>query len=450
MSTSLFPLSPRDDLLRIFQNRLLSDISGPSAVIDIAKVRSNAQAMLATVKELQVSFRAHVKTHKSLEITRIQVGESCEDVRLIVSTVIEAEQLLPLLLEYQSRGAKVNVLYGVPLGPSQVAGLAEIGKQLGPGSISAMVDNVAQLEAVKQYQSITGHPIGVFLKTDSGYHRAGLGPDSREMISLVSEVSKAETQGHLSLLGFYSHNSLSYGGSSPDDAMEMLKVEIEVCRQASAHLNSDRAKPLVISVGASPTVLSLQNIVPSTTLRSSAAKDLIAELQLAKSGFELEVHAGVYPLFDVQQVAACSREFSTDPYNTIAGTILTEVCSLYPNRTEQPEALVSAGCLALAREPCKEYPGWGILTPWNMPAGYSSDKSARVIISRISQEHGILGFEDTTSAKRKLPLEYGQKVRIWPNHACITLAQFGWYLIVDSETDSPDTVRDVYVRWRGW
>lgn len=74
--------------------------------------------MLAAVSALSVSFRAHVKTHKTSQLTRLQVGESSKDVRLIVSTVIEAEQLQPLLHDHILAGAKVNVLYGVPLGPS--------------------------------------------------------------------------------------------------------------------------------------------------------------------------------------------------------------------------------------------------------------------------------------------------------------------------------------------
>ena len=48
-------------------------------------------------------------------------------------------------------------------------------------------------------------------------------------------------------------------------------------------------------------------------------------------------------------------------------------------------------------------------------------------------------------------LEVGQKVRVWPNHACIAGAMFGWYLVVDSRlVGREDEVVDVWVRWRGW
>lgn len=416
MASADFPLASRQSLLKTYLNTSLHDVPVPAAVIDIAKVKANCTAMLNAVKDLEVSFRAHVKTHKTSEITRLQVGEGCRDVRLVVSTVIEAEHLVPLLLEYQSRNAKVNILYGLPLGPSHVKRLAHVARQLGEDSITVMIDHPDQLQSLSSFKAQAGFPALVFIKTDAGYHRAGLAPDSNEMRDLVKTVAGAEQDGALKLLGFYSHNSGSYASNSPDDAMGHLKVEIDVCKQASQHMQQNRPSPLVVSVGASPTALSIQNILPSTAASTSSANALSETLQLTKSNLELEIHAGVYPIFDIQQVSAKSRHFTSDPHDTISVSIVAEVCSLYPNRTEQPEALISAGCLALARESCKDYPGWGVVSPWNMPDSYSIRKEDRIIVSRISQEHGIVGFETTGPNNRQLPLTYGQKIQIWPNH----------------------------------
>lgn len=446
--SALHPTSPVGDLKALYLGKDLRDVPCPAAVLDIAKIKRNCKQMLDAVTHLGLSFRAHVKTHKTLQCTQISVGKHSKDVRLVASTVVEVESLLPLLQEYKARGSDVSVLYGVPIGPSQVTRLAAVASQLGPGSIALMIDHASQLEALKLFKRQAGFAARVFLKTDCGYHRAGLGPLSQEMIDLVKQLSQLEGNGQVRLLGFYSHNSLSYGGSSPDEAMDMLKVEIDVCRKAAKHLNTTRAQPLVISVGASPTALSIQNILPSRSSISTSAQSLRDLLQLTASDFELEIHAGVYPLFDLQQVAASSRSFSSDPHDAIAVTVLAEVCSLYPRRTEKPEALVSAGCLALAREPCKSYPGWGVITSWNMPNSYGTDISERIIVSRISQEHGILAYEQTK--EHELPLTWGQKLRIWPNHACITLAMFDWYFIVDSSSTAPDTVMDIWPSWRGW
>jgi hypothetical protein len=47
---------------------------------------------------------------QTLELTRLQVGDKADSpVNLIVSTVVEAENVLPLLKEYQDAGRPVNV-----------------------------------------------------------------------------------------------------------------------------------------------------------------------------------------------------------------------------------------------------------------------------------------------------------------------------------------------------
>jgi len=147
----------------------------------------------------------------------------------------------------------------------------------------------------------------------------------------------------------------------------------------------------------------------------------------------------------MQQNATHARP---SPTSDIALTVLAEVCSLYPDRTpNKPEALISAGCLALAREPCKSYPGWGVVTPWGIP-NYDAEHD-RMIVARISQEHGIIAYEKE-APQATLPVVYGQTVRIWPNHACIAGSMFGFYIIVDSSSEDPDKVVDVWTRWRGW
>ena len=41
------------------------------------------------------------------------------------------------------------MLYGVPLPPSQAVRLGHLGKTLGPGALSVLIDHVDQLDAVQ-------------------------------------------------------------------------------------------------------------------------------------------------------------------------------------------------------------------------------------------------------------------------------------------------------------
>ena len=70
-------------------------------------------------------------------------------------------------------------------------------------------------------------------------------------------------------------------------------------------------------------------------------------------------------------------------------------------------------------------------------------------VERISQEHGILCWKGEVGKEDKL--EIGQKVRIWPNHACMTAACYSWFLVVDgSVKGKEDDIVDVWPRWTGW
>jgi D-serine deaminase-like pyridoxal phosphate-dependent protein len=136
---------------------------------------------------------------------------------------------------------------------------------------------------------------------------------------------------------------------------------------------------------------------------------------------------------------------------------------VYPGRGANgtTEALINAGCLALGREPVtdkgkvpgQDYAGWGFLMPWGLDNPVPGPDFPRVHdgwkVGRISQEHGILTWQG--KKEDEVPLEYGQRVRVWPNHSCICGSGFDWYLIVDSRNKGrEDEVIDVWPRWRGW
>ena len=296
----------------------------------------------------------------------------------------------------------------------------------------------------------------------------------------MNRIYSLEETGTVTLVGFYSHAGHSYGGSCEADAIGHLTEEIEGLKKAVAQAKVYRQRyehsqtrsvshsqpKYVLSVGATPTATSLQNFWSLSGQSSSTNTEQLllraeALIESVKAlGLTLELHAGVYPFLDMQQLAtkaspSAAVEGSTSQVSTIttadvALTILTEVASLYGDR-ESPEALIAAGSLALGREPCKSYNGWGIVTTWGMPSTSRTEGRSGWQVGRISQEHGIL-TKDMKAICEPIELKIGQKVRIWPNHACIAGAGFGWYLVVDSSLprDRHDEIVDVFVRWRGW
>ena len=371
------------------------------------------------------------------------------------------------------------MLYGLPLPPPQVYRLARVGKTLGTNSISVLIDDHEQLRSLHKFRYVAGFGAEIFVKIDTGYHRAGLPIETSETANFLKSIFTDEEYGKAyKLKGFYSHAGHSYGVSSSATAMEFLMQEIDGLGRA-ATLARSITKGLgleevtyVLSVGATPATTSIEYLLqeePDITGHTSTlpvgkqeqimidVKDLIKKANKTNS---IELHAGMYPFLDMQQLATKASPSSQSikgmvekGFPDMALTVLTEVASLCSHR-EPPEALIAAGSLALGREPCKSYDGWGVVSNWNdrSDPGESSKTTEPQgwIVARVSREHGIL--QKASSSLETAELHVGQKVRIWPNHACVAGAGFGFYLVVDSSlpANTGNEIVDVWIRCRGW
>jgi D-serine deaminase-like pyridoxal phosphate-dependent protein len=449
----------------------LHDAPVPSAVLDLSIVKQNCQTMLESAKRLQFSWRAHVKTHKTRELTALQVGDGHGSLNVIVSTIAEAWHIYsPLCQAASNYNRDVSLLFGVPIIPSYVKGLAQLSDALGPGILAILVDHPGQLKYVAQLFELSKNAPEVFIKLDCGGSRSGVPPDFLPFQSLVSKLDELADQGICSIKGLYAHAGHSYAGTTSAAALQMLNTELLTLLRAvqgtqsadfSDSMPSFAPKPRnwTLSVGATPTVTSARLAMDASSLNPEDHGTYTAFRHTCDAitalGCTIELHAGVYTTLDLQQLATHALPAPHLTFANLGLTILTEVASLYTHRA-QPEALVAAGSIALGREPCPAYPGWGIVTPWNrsgesLPTDVDLSKYEGWIVGKVSQEHGILRYTGeaagTSEDGKKLEgLEIGQRVRIWPNHACIAGTGFEYYLVVDGG----DEIVDVWARCSGW
>jgi D-serine deaminase-like pyridoxal phosphate-dependent protein len=105
-----YPLSSQASLVAQYVGQRLEDLPTPAVVLDRSKIKKNCAAMLQVCQQLTVGFRAHVKSHKTLELAKLQVGET-GPANFIVSTLIEAENLRPFVLDCQSKRREASVSY---------------------------------------------------------------------------------------------------------------------------------------------------------------------------------------------------------------------------------------------------------------------------------------------------------------------------------------------------
>jgi D-serine deaminase-like pyridoxal phosphate-dependent protein len=133
-----------------------------------------------------------------------------------------------------------------------------------------------------------------------------------------------------------------------------------------------------------------------------------------------EVRAGVYVFFDLvmANIGVCTPQ-------DIALSVLTTVIGHQPDKGW---AIVDAGWMAMSRDrgTQKQKIDYGY--------GAACDVAGNLIDGTIlvgaNQEHGILAQRDGVDADVVGRFPLGTRLRILPNHACATAAQFPEYQIV--------------------
>jgi D-serine deaminase-like pyridoxal phosphate-dependent protein len=118
------------------------------------------------------------------------------------------------------------------------------------------------------------------------------------------------------------------------------------------------------------------------------------------------------------------------------------LASVIGHQREKGWILVDAGWMAMSRD------RGTAAHPVDQGYGIVCDADGRpypdLIMASANQEHGILALSPGSAAT--LPdLPVGSLVRILPNHACATAAQFGGYHVLDG-----GGLVDHWPRFNGW
>ncbi|KAI0735103.1 hypothetical protein C8Q76DRAFT_610134 [Earliella scabrosa] len=423
----------KQDLVDEYKGKNLDALRTPALIIDRAVFARNCAKMHDLAKSLGARFRAHVKSHKTPEGTRLQLLSTANETHsIVVSTVMEVCEVFRAGL--MADGTVKDVLYGLPMAPNKIADLSALTDELAAvgASMHILVDNPDQVKVIEAWESTKANhrKWSVFMKVDCGNQRAGLRPDTAEFNALLQAVLASSS---ISLYGFYTHAGNSYASTSFEEASNFLLSEVNAVNNAaglalqmmaSKNIPPPR-EPFVLSVGATPTA-------------HAATPEMKAKIESALHGV-LELHAGNYPLLDLQQLNT-----GLITHRDIASRVLATVISYYPGRGPNgtDEAMCDAGAIAMSKDTGPR-PGYGdvIGKPWRL--------------ARCAQEHGIMSQIspanfDLGPIQGDGSLKLGDMVQIVGQHACLILAGYPWYYVVDSDVSDGNVVVDVWVPWKGW
>ncbi|KAG8684557.1 hypothetical protein FRC09_015309 [Ceratobasidium sp. 395] len=427
-------LPDKTALIAEFQGKNLSQLRTPAMVIDRSTFADNCARMHDRAAHLGTLFRAHVKTHKTVEGTRLQLkSSSAETHSVVVSTLMEAWSIVQAGL----------VSDGTIKDATKIADLHALRTELAihGAVLRLMVDHPYQIRALEAFDR--QHPSkdpslakwSAFIKIDVGTKRAGLTPGSVDLHGLVDTLIPSSA---VSIYGFYAHAGHSYASTSQAQAAANLQTEISSVNAAAAYaLSKYIAQNLptpkfVLSVGATPTAHAASGKIEFPTPLNGT----------------VELHAGNYPILDAQQLAT-----NLVGVENVAQRVLASVVSYYIGRGEGDEAMCDAGAIAMSKD-TGPYPGFGkvvgILREGE-EAGWTPRETGW-LLGRVSQEHGILTRSNKCAPEEEQDiLRLGDVVSIVGQHACLTAAGHPWYYVVDSSDKSKgNVVVDIWVPWKGW
>ena len=151
--------------------------------------------MIDSADKAGISVRPHVKTHKNVEIALMQVGND-QSRGIVCSTVRE--------LEYFAAAGFKDLLLACPL---PIPKLPRIEALLSSGClVSVLVDNVEHVRALEHHFRELNSRLRVFVKLDTGYHRAGVSMEAPDGVQLCASLVSSPV---LQFYGVYSHSGVA-------------------------------------------------------------------------------------------------------------------------------------------------------------------------------------------------------------------------------------------------
>jgi D-serine deaminase-like pyridoxal phosphate-dependent protein len=356
---------------------LESTVATPAALVDLDRIEANATRMSERVARLGAKLRPHVKTHKTVEGARLQVRGHFGGIT--VSTLAEAHR-------YAEAGFR-DITYAVPIAIPRLPEVAELSRSV--EALHLLVDHEATLGEVESCAKAKEVVLSAYLKVDCGYHRAGVDPEKEESLRIARRMNDSP---HVSFRGILTHAGHAYACKGREEIRRVAEQERSVMEKFANKLARAGAAPPEVSVGSTPTMALAESLEGVT-----------------------EVRPGNYVFFDRFQstVGSCTVD-------DVAFSVLATVLSHYP---ERGEILVDAGALALSKDegPTHMEPecGYGAVTDIS---GQRALEHLRVF--SLSQEHGkIAGARAADFAA----LPVGARLRIVPNHSCLSAALFDRY-----------------------
>lgn len=345
------------------------NIETPGMVIDIKKVRHNIKKFQAYGNRLGMSLRPHIKTHKMLDLAKLQIEMGA--CGILCAKLSEAEAMLA--------GGINDIFVAYPvIGENKIERLLSLNTK---AKIIAAIDSYEGAKALSDAAFAQNQRVEVRVEIDTGMHRTGV---PIEKVAAFAALIK-ELPG-LNITGIYTYKSAILNGKPSNDYRAAADEENRLMQQAA---------DLMKAAG-----LSISEIGGGSTTTAA----------YMSSGIITEMHVGTYIFADAKRVES--------------GSATLEECAAYVHVTvvsvSSGKAIIDGGIKAFGGDMKGGMPplflrGYGIVLD-----------HPDLVFSSMTEEHGVLETEDGTDTE----LRIGQVLRIVPNHICSAINLYDYVYVL--------------------
>jgi len=338
----------------------------PCVVIDYQKLVQNIESIQKVANDNQIKLRPHIKTHKCLEIARLQLKQGAAGI-----TCAKTEEALVFA---KNGVSSITVAYPV-IDENKLTRLISTCQQLGI-DLAIVVDSKYGVIKISKIAAQFEKVVKIFIKIDVGLHRCGLRKENPEIIKIAQSIKE---QTYLEFAGILSHAGHSYAAEIRDEVREIADKEKSDMIDIKNILNQVGIDVPEISVGSTPTILATDNFNGIT-----------------------EIRPGNYVFMDNTPL-----RLGLISEDRIALKVLATVVS-----KNDEYYIVDAGSKVLSSDTGAHGKGSNIGFGQASPLEKSDKQNDFLTICRLSEEHGFL------KRNKAISLSLGQKVLISPNHSC--------------------------------
>src|SRR3989442_8420085 len=361
----------------------MNDSETPALLLPLDAVERTVRPRAQRARQRGVALRPPPKTHKCGEVARLQREHGARG--LTVSTLVEAEVF--------ARAGFNDITWAFPIDPSHIPHVRRLAEATG-ATLRVAVDDEGTARA------LAGSGLHVWLKVDSGLHRAGVDPAAPYALQVAAGLGKERDlvfDGILTLSGHADRTTSKAEAArgAEQERSGMVRVA-ELVRTAGIPLRD-------VSVGSTPAMAAVQDLAGVTDARP---RD--------------------YVFYDRTMVLIGCCEPAD-----VGVTVLATVVSHQPGPAH---FIVKAGALELSHDPG--------------PAHVASQAMGAVrgapelTVATLSQEHGLIRADSPAALDGRFTV--GTQVEIVPNHSCLTVPLFDEYHVIRGTGDGAREVD----RWK--